>query len=198
VPGTKTLTTSTSGNYSDEWSSESEFFNNEWKLVSGAMTGSGGTYFSDSTRIDVDYEIDYDYINASFQYLVMHSYACENYHYSSSHVIDESFSVRQTVSNGEWVIDDHTTTVTETLHSSDTRAYVRSGYTFYLCFYSGSSSSSTELSSTRVFNQSGLVSSSWSSEWKESSVSASDEYDSAVVCKYSSNRIFVFLGILSI
>ena len=149
------------GTYSDEWSSESAYINGDWVLASGTMTGSGNTYYKQSSRGDCESE---NYYEEVYNGVVQRTeFFWSTSHTESSHVITEAFSVSQTVSNGAWVDSGKSVVITETKHSANSgeadNIYL---YPYASRRYNYEYSDSTDFSSTKEYDTIGLVSSEWS------------------------------------
>ena len=148
-------TTNSGGNYSDEWSSTATYQNDAWVLTGGTMSGSGNFYDKQSIHLGNEKECEGDL------------YQLAKVGSTTTHTIDETFSVGQTVSNGEWVTSSKSSTVVETLNDEWSRK-ILNGVSAVLSDGTYSSADhhydwvSTEFTSTKVY---GMSSSPESSEW---------------------------------
>ena len=154
------------GTYSDEWWSESSYINDAWVMTDGLMKGSGNNH--DEWNIQEDWEREREVF--LYHYLrTEHQVYEESNLYSSLHVIDETFTVSQTVVNGVWVVSDKFVTITDTMSSSkQTESIVVKDNADNLGAQICDTSfvfESTDYTSTKEYDLTGLVSSSWSGEW---------------------------------
>ena len=202
----KTITST--GNYSDSWSSTSAYINGTWKLTDGTMSGSG-RFYDETTIQEKAYRESFDSYSSSCGCGCGDGCSCDcscdcgngcgcgcggNWHsheqgsesFNLTHTFDEYFTITQSVENGDWQLSSRDVTLVEKSTTKTTSASshkkLNTSTGAYLINSSSDHSSTTIVDSTKVFDINGAVPSA--SEWTyerhlESSNNTLDEYTSS-------------------